>query len=199
MRSHTHLILLLVLLTTAFVGVAQEEKQKTVDKKGQWEISPEMAEKVKRQREKLREPSFIKLEIVRESKCQDKEARKVSDCYKSRSEIELKLLMTNISSEPINITVNNSYYPYNLQLYRNGELVPYREDVAKIADKPSASVSSIRVTLAPGKIEETEVIYLSKWYKPLEPGHYQLDIKRRFVLDGGWTDVVSTTFEVEPN
>jgi hypothetical protein len=198
MQPHKFLILMLILLTTTFISMSQEEKPKTGNKKAQWEVSPQVAEKVKRQNERLREPSFIKLEIVRESNCQDEETRKVSDCYKAHSKIQLKLLMANISSEPINITINDSYYSYNLQLFRNGELVPYRKDVAEVADKPPTSISSIRVKLEPGKSEMVDSIYLGKWYGPLESGHYQLDIKRRFVLDGGWTDVASTTFEVEP-
>lgn len=42
-----------------------------------------------------------------------------------------------------------------------------------------------------------DVIYLDEWYEPLDPGHYQLDVKWRFLPDGGWTNVASTTFEVE--
>jgi hypothetical protein len=198
MRLRKFFISSLLALTTITISVSQEEKQKIVNEKGQLEITPEMAERARRQREKLREPSFIKLEIVGESKRRGEEAKKVSGYYRTHAEIELKLLMTNTSSEAINITVSDSYYPYNLQLYRNGELVPYREDVAGIVDKPPVRVSSMIVTLEPGKIETAEVIYLSKWYKPLEPGHYQLVVKRRFVLDGGWTESASTTFEVGP-
>jgi hypothetical protein len=190
--------LLVLVLAIASSGISQEGRLK-VNKNGQMEVSPEMAEKAKRQNERLRDPSFIKLKIEPVSNCQDEESKKMSDCYKAHSKINMKLLMTNVSSESITITISNSYYPYNLQLFRDGQLVPYRKDVAEIVDKPSAAVyRNISVKLEPGKTEMVDMIYLGKWYRSLESGHYQLDIKRRFLVDGGWTDTASITFEVEP-
>jgi hypothetical protein len=191
------LTVLFLVLVLAASSISQEEKPK-INKQGQLEVSPEMAEKVKRQNERLRDPKFIELKLVPVSNCKDEKSQKTLNCYTAHGKITLQLLMTNKSLEPINIATNNSYYPYNLQLFRDGQLVPYRKDVAEIVDKPPAFVSSIRVKLEPGKTEMVDMIYLSMWYRPLEPGHYQLDIKRRFQLDGVWTETASTTFEVEP-
>lgn len=197
MSAYKVLTLLVLVLVGASSGISQEGKLK-VNKDGQMELTPEMVEKAKKQTERLRDPSFIKLKIELQSNCHDEEAKKVSNCYQAHSKIEIKVLMTNISSESINITINNSYYQYNLQLFRDGELVPYRKEVAEIADKPPVDVYSNKsATLEPGKTVITDTIYLGKWYRPLEPGHYQLDLKRRFLPDGGWTDIASTTFEVE--
>lgn len=199
MPSHRVLMSLLALLFIASSGLSQEKKLKT-NKDGQLEVTPEMAEKWKRQSERLRDPSFIKLEIVPVSNCSDEEAKKTSDCYKAHSKIEIKLLMTNMSSETINTTINinNPYYSNNLQLFRDGELLTYRKDVTEMITKPPPFVSSIRVKLEPGKTKMATMISLNQWYGPLEAGHYQLDIKRRFLPDGGWTATASTTFEVEP-
>jgi hypothetical protein len=197
MSPNKALTLLLLVLALACSGIAQEEKLK-VNKHGQLEVTPEMAEKAKRKSERLRDPSFIKLELVRESNCQDEGDLKLSDCYKARRAIKMKLLMTNTSSESIFIAVNNSYYPYNLQLFRNGKLVPYRKDLAEVADKPPAGIyGNLSVKLEPGKTVMAEMIYLDKWYEPLEPGHYQLDLKRRFQLDGGWTAPASSKFKID--
>jgi hypothetical protein len=191
------LTLVLLVLAVASSGISQEEKLK-VNKDGQLKVTPEMVEKAKRKSERLRDPSFIKLELVRESNCQDEGDLKLSDCYKAHRTIKMKLLMTNTSSESIFITVNNSYYPYNLQLFRNGKLVPYRKDVAEVADKPPAGIySNISVKLEPGKTVMAEMLYLDNWYEPLEPGHYRLDLKRRFQSDGGWTAPASTKFKVD--
>ncbi|HEX8846957.1 MAG TPA: hypothetical protein VF791_20105 [Pyrinomonadaceae bacterium] len=197
MPPYKVLRLLFLVLVVAASGIAQEEKLK-VNKDGQLEVSPEMTEKAKRRRERLRDPSFIKLEIEPESNCQDEESKKVSDCYKAHGKIELKLLMTNMSSEAITITINNSYDLHHLQLFRDGQLVPYRKEVAKVIDNPPPFVSSIAVNLESGETEIVGIIYLDTWHKPLESGHYQLDIKHRFLSDGGWTNTASTTFEVEP-
>lgn len=197
MSAYKVFSLFVLVLVVASSGISQEEKLK-VNKDGQLEITPEMAEKAKRRIERLRDPSFIKLEIVPESNCQDEEAQKTSDCYKAHSKIKMKLLMTNMSSESITITINNSYDLYNLQLFRDGESVPYRKDVVEVIAKPPPFVSSIGAKLESGKAEMINIISLDQWYKPLEPGHYQLDIKRRFLPDGGWTHTASTTFEVEP-
>jgi len=189
---------LFLVLVVGPSGISQEGKLKINKKTGQLEVSPEMVEKARRQNERLRDPSFINLEIIPVSNCQDEEARKNSDCYKAHSRIKLKVLMTNMSSESITIAMNRSYYSYNIQLFRDWQLLPYRKEVVELADKPPDSVSSIRVKLEPGKVEMVDMIPLGAWYKPLEPGHYQLEIKRRFQLDGRWTNIASSSFEVEP-
>jgi hypothetical protein len=188
----------LFLVFLAASSGASQEKLK-INKNGQLEITPEMAEKARRRTERLRDPSFIKLEIELVSNCQDEELKKVADCYKARSKIILNLLMTNTSSEPIKFTINSPYWPNNLQLFRDGELVPYRKDVAPIVDKPPTFLyRNISVELEPGKKQVVDVFSLDGWYEPIEPGHYQLEIKHRFLLDGGWTNTASATFEVEP-
>lgn len=189
-------VLFLVLIATS-PGASQEKLK--INKHGQLEITPEMAEKARRRTERLRDPSFIKLEVEPVSDCEDEEAKKIADCYKARSKIVLNLLMTNTSSEPITFGISSPYWPSSPQLFRDGELVPYRKDVAGIVDKPSPSIiRKISVDLEPGKTKVGTIISLGQWYEPLEPGHYQLDIKYRFLPDGAWTNTASTTFEVEP-
>ncbi|HEX8890033.1 MAG TPA: hypothetical protein VF779_12825 [Pyrinomonadaceae bacterium] len=188
---------LFFILIAAVSAFSQDEKLRK-NKDGQVEITPQMEEKFKRQVERLKDPSFIRLEIVPVSNCQDEEVQKVSDCYKAKEKIRLKLMMTDMSSESITFAIEKSYFPYSLQLFRDGQLVPYREDVAKIIDNPPTAISSLLEKLEPGKKELVEVISLDGWYRPLEPGHYLLNIKRRFELDGGWTNSASITFEVQP-
>jgi hypothetical protein len=198
MRFYKVFSLIVLVLAAASSGISQEEKQRT-DGYGRFEVNPEIMARAKRQFERLNAPSFIKLKIEPESKCRDEDSKKVSDCYTAGSRIGMKLFMTNTSSETISFTTSGSYFSYNLQLFRDGQLVPYRKDIVEIIDKPSAAVyRNLLIKLEPGKTELIDMIYLERWYEPLEPGHYQLEIKRRFMLDGGWTDTASTTFEVAP-
>jgi hypothetical protein len=198
LMSFNRVLSMLFLVLLAASPSASQEKLK-VNKNGQLEITPEMAEKARRRTERLRDPSFIKLEIELVSNCQDEEAKKIADCYKAHGKVVLNLLMTNTSSESITFGISSPYWPKNPQLFRDGELVPYRKDVAGIVDKPSPSIiRKISVDLEPGKTKAGDIISLDTWYEPLEPGHYQLDIKYRFLPDGGWTNTASTAFEVEP-
>lgn len=189
---------LFLVLLAAGSGVSQEEKAK-FNKNGQLEIPPGVAEKARRRRERLLNPSFIRLEVEPVSNCEDEEAKKVADCYKAHSKVVLNLLMTNTSSESFTFRISSPYWPNKPQLFRDGELVPYRKDAAEIADKPPAGIyNNYEVELEPGKTKVGTIISLEQWYEPLEPGHYQLDIKYRFLPDGGWTNTASTTFQVEP-
>lgn len=189
---------LFLVLLAASLGASQEQKVK-INKNGQLEIPPEVAEKAMRRRERLLHPSFIKLEVEPVSNCQDEEEKKIADCYKAHGKIVLNLLMTNTSSESITFAISSPYWPNKPQLFRDGEVVPYRQDVAGIADKPPAYIiRKISVELEPGKTKIGDTISLNQWYEPLEPGHYQLDIKYRFLPDGEWTNTASAMFEVEP-
>lgn len=52
--------------------------------------------------------------------------------------------------------------------------------------------------LEPNKQREIGIIDLDNWYESLEPGHYELSTRRRFVHGGKWVDSSSITFEVVP-
>src|SRR6185369_6901944 len=51
--------------------------------------------------------------------------------------------------------------------------------------------------LEPNREKIVEDLDLSYWYEPLEPGHYVLSTRHRFVQGGKWVDAASVTFEVE--
>ncbi len=97
MSANKALTLLFWVLVIAPSGICQGGKTEVKKRTGQWERTPEMAEQMKRQRERLLDPSFIKLEIVPVSNCQDEEAKKVSGCYQAHRKIRLELFMTNMS------------------------------------------------------------------------------------------------------
>src|SRR5690242_3740955 len=93
-------MLMFLTLVVASSALSQDEKLRK-NKEGQLVLTPQIAERLKRETERLKDPSFIKLEIVPESNCPDEESKKVSDCYKAHDKIRLKLMMTNTSSESI--------------------------------------------------------------------------------------------------
>lgn len=197
MLSHRIPILLLSSLLIALPASSQEEKLQIVD--GQLVITPEMAEKAKRRSERLQNPTFIKLDIAPVSQCQDEGAKKISSCYKASSKIAFELFMTNTSSEAINVTICAPYFEYDLQLYRGGKPLPYRQDITELVGQPPAAIyRNLLVKLEPGKKEKVDVLSLAMWYDALGPGRYRLDIKRRFEPDGGLTHTASAAFEVAP-
>jgi hypothetical protein len=51
--------------------------------------------------------------------------------------------------------------------------------------------------LEPNQPKSIETIDLGDWYDSLEPGHYELSTRHRFVSAGKWVDSSSVTFEVE--
>jgi hypothetical protein len=188
---------LVLIPVVASSGFSQEGKSKP-NKNGQLEITPEVVERLKRRDERLRDPSFIKLKLEPESNCQAEDSKQVSDCFKTHGKIKIKVFMTNVSSASINITISRTHYPYSPQLFRDGQPVPYRKAMTEVLEKPQPFSSSFTDLLEPGKAKMVDLISLNEWYEPLEPGHYQLDVKWLFLPDGNWTDAGSITFEVEP-
>jgi hypothetical protein len=120
--------------------------------------------------------------------------------YTCDQKVRIQLIMTNNSAEIVHVPVLDSYYQNRPQLLKNGALVPYRQDIEKLlplkdAEPEFVSVSS--VTLKPSQSTKVEVLDLSDWYAPLEPGTYQLTDKHRFGEGGEWIESPAITFEVQ--
>jgi hypothetical protein len=101
------------------------------------------------------------------------------------------VMVTNNSSSQIRDLVLDTYYQNRPTLYRNGELIPYRKETAKlVGEKDSDPVFvSIRggALLEPATTTEIEELNLADWYEPLASGVYKLTNRHRFQINGSWT------------
>jgi hypothetical protein len=127
---------------------------------------------------------------------------KVSGPFKPGSKIAFELVGTNTSILSLVVYGWDTYSQNRLLLVRDGQEVPYRkgiDDVLKSKEKePAMEVIHLAVThLEPSQPKSVEQIDLSNWYEPLEPGHYQVSARHRFVHAGKWVDSASIVFDVE--
>lgn len=85
----------------------------------------------------------------------------------------------------------DTYYQNRPQLYKNGELIPYRRETAKLVeskDRDPVTIISIRgFMLEPATTEELDALKLTDWYGPLLPGSYKLINRHRFAISGSWS------------
>jgi hypothetical protein len=101
-----------------------------------------------------------------------------------------KILATNNSNSQIWVLSLDFYYQNRPQLYKDGKLVPYRADIAKLLDSKDRDPDPISISggiLHPAATEELEALTLIDWYEPLLPGSYKLINRHRFAIGGAWT------------
>ncbi|HLL76984.1 MAG TPA: hypothetical protein VK421_17145 [Pyrinomonadaceae bacterium] len=117
----------------------------------------------------------------------------VRESFKVGEPITVVVFMTNKGVEATGVVIADPYYQNRPKLMRDGEEIPYRKqvaDVLKWKDKEGCGAGRIvGAELKPN--EKTEVDFLTVndgprvtgnivWYDPLEPGKYELRIRRRF-------------------
>jgi hypothetical protein len=121
--------------------------------------------------------------------------------YRVENNMRVKILVTNNSSTLIKALVVDIYYQNRPQLFKDGQLVAYREEIAKLVRAKDADPEFVRVgtvvSLAPTTTTELEELNLADWYEPLKPGLYTLINRHRFEVDGPWSsDSGKLLFEV---
>jgi hypothetical protein len=117
------------------------------------------------------------------------------------SKMVFGLVKENIASEPLKVNVYFNHMQNRPELIRDGQLVPYLEEVKKLVmtdTEPPDYRRLALVLLHPNKPDTSESINLAEWYGPLQPGHYRLNNKYRLHLSQEWIDCGSITFEVVP-
>lgn len=121
--------------------------------------------------------------------------------YAKGQKIQIQLVVTNNSLEKLNAPVLDTYYQNRPELWRNGLRVPYREEVEKLILAKDANPEFLRfdnVPLLPNQSTKLEILDLTHWYDPLEPGSYRLMNRHRFGEGGKWTESSMVLFEVKP-
>lgn len=118
---------------------------------------------------------------------------KPKDSFKVGEVVKLKVEITNLTDKRINVPKGMDYS--RPTLFRDGELVSYREDVNKRDKREYRSVTGM---LLPNPNEtQSEILNLNDFYEPLKPGKYQLSLERWFFkIDSIPSNAVM--FEVTP-
>lgn len=121
----------------------------------------------------------------------------------------VRLSLTNNSPDPILIMVASNLQN-RLRLLKDGEVVLYRRDLPRrlrardrhdqrSGDRP-VMVDRL-ITIPPGETRRIDSFNLNQWYDPLEPGQYQLTLRRHFRYERPRMPLVESntiTFEVVP-
>lgn len=122
--------------------------------------------------------------------------------YRLRSEVDVDVLLVNDSDRRVRVSVIDPYYGHRLQLFKDGKLIPYVEETAKLIESKDATSRLVDVVsdfFIDPKTTRPEGLRLKNWYGPLSPGLYRLIDRRRFEIDGPWTaDSGELLFEVLP-
>lgn len=143
---------------------------------------------------------MIALDMVRD------DSMKPNEPYRMGQQVRVRVIARNESAEQVTFALINVYAQNRLELFRNGKLVPYKPQIAKILDKRKDAESDIIgvgrkdfIRVGPYSSATLEIINLSNWYDSLEPGSYQLTNRFRPQIGGPWSkDSKAVVFEVAP-
>jgi len=129
--------------------------------------------------------------------------------HKSKEDVEIQVLATNSSSDPVFLVQSSWFVNYLPELSRSGELMPYSKAMQKrlvesrrmekdLANPNAIVRDSPSVTkLPPNEQRQSARIFLSTYYDKLEPGVYLLKVQYR---QPNGTKIESDTvmFEIVP-
>lgn len=124
-----------------------------------------------------------------------------SERFKAGHRVKFHLVMTNTALVEVRILAWDTYVQNRPILHRDGQQLPYRDDIEKLLPATESQTDFLRmdsILLEPNNPKPLEVITLADWYEPLKPGHYNLLVRHRFQLGGKWIESSSITFEVDP-
>lgn len=124
--------------------------------------------------------------------------------------IRVRLSLTNNLSEAINIFVASDISQNRLRLLKDGRAILYRRDIPQrlrsidrddLRSNDNPAMVDRMITIPPGETRPIALLDLSRWYDPLEPGQYQLTLRRHFRYERLRVPRVESntvTFEVVP-
>jgi len=126
---------------------------------------------------------------------------KPSEPYRVGNKVYIKVVVRNDSDQRIKVRSVDRYFQNRPKLFKNGEMIPYRREIAESIQKREANPEfvSLRqvVWVSQYSSESVSEINLNDWYGDLEPGTYQLISRYRLDVRGPWTaDSAPLSFEV---
>jgi hypothetical protein len=152
--------------------------------------------------ELLRHPNFFTLRLSTPNYSQREKPTDTPAPFSEGDSIDFQLFMTQNSSSSITVwTEADFYFAYRPELMRDGEILPYTKEAkagVKTADTQPYNGSGAPHVMEPGREYVLYTIILACWYKPLQPGRYQLIVRKRFVWDGDWVGSNPVVFDVLP-
>jgi hypothetical protein len=157
----------------------------------------EVPESTKQRYKWLFEPDFAELGLARDLPESGVAAEKPDAPFKAGEPIVFRLLIKNISPEGKAILTAGTYKHNRPRLFLDGELLPYRGDVAELVRSEDSFYypKSKFAPLGP-QATQAEIIDLGAWYGPLKPGSYKLVVRHRFIWGGRWLEPPPLTFNV---
>jgi len=112
--------------------------------------------------------------------------------YQLGNEVFVNFLVRNKSDQPLKINVIDREYGNQPHLFKNGVLIPYREDLAATINLKEENPRLVAIVnnffLDPKVGTWPDGLDLTKWYGKLSPGSYRLVIRHRFEIDGPWSE-----------
>ena len=132
----------------------------------------------------LQDASAVKIELQPVDAEKDKIPR-------FKKNIRFKVMLTNNSNGLMRAVILDTYYQNRPKLHKNGELIPYRTEIAKLLTSKDKDPIFVRlgssITLYPTKTTTVEELNLIDWYGQLEPGIYRIDDRYRLEIYGNWS------------
>lgn len=163
-------------------------------------IYNQLPEPVRQQYAKLFKPDFAKLDLAGTASGDgENHSKRIVEHFNVGSRIRFQLIITNASAEEVVVYSPLDAHILNRpQLYRDGELVAYRENVKEMLQAKDRAVPNGRSSAFALELGKSlaETISLDDWYEPLQAGDYELSVWHRFIWGGEWVESPSLTFEV---
>jgi hypothetical protein len=111
--------------------------------------------------------------------------------------------LVNDSDQRVPVSVVDEYYGHRPQLTKDGKVVPYSDEVARLIESKEKDTRLVEIVsvffLDPKTKSRLDGFSLKQWYGPLGPGIYRLTDRRRFEIGGPWTkDSNELVFEIMP-
>src|SRR6266436_1447278 len=105
-------------------------------------------------------------------------------------DLDFQLLITNLSIEAVTVPVRSTMVMNRPELYRDGQLVPFRDGLAEKLETQGIDLAGRMdfAYLEPSKRQKLETIWLKYWYDPFRRGHYKLTVKHRFFGIDEWIE-----------
>jgi hypothetical protein len=110
--------------------------------------------------------------------------------------------VVNDSDQPVKISVIDALYGNRLRLLKDGTLIPYVTEAAKLIQSKDSDPRLVELgdlVIPPKTTSQSQGLTLKNWYGALAPGLYRITNRRRFEIEGPWTGKsVELVFEVVP-
>ncbi len=114
----------------------------------------------------------------------------VRESFKVGEPITIVVSMINKGSDMASIWIADPYYQNHPKLMKDGQEIPYRDEVVEALKRGGCGAGrAFGVGLKPNEKQDVDFLIINEgprvthniiWYATLEPGKYELSIRRRF-------------------